>query len=252
MSEGEKALFEDSNSPSKADSNISPAQSLEYWASVESDVNGMLGGFPQVSKVDILSSKSFLIKLRSFMKVPETGELPIERRGVDCGAGIGRITKSLLVKQCTTVDIVEPVSKFTDALVAEPGVGTIYNLGLENWTPEPNSYWLIWNQWCLGHLTDSSLVSYLRRCAAGLTQSGMIIVKENIVRNINDEDLYDSTDSSVTRTDNNFRSIFDKAGLDVVRTELQRNFPKELLAVRMYALRPIPQTQPKVSSPGLE
>jgi protein N-terminal methyltransferase len=69
------------------DANIDPDLSLKYWNSIESTVNGMLGGFPEVSKIDILGSKSFLMKLRPQMKDSVTNELPKERRGVDCGAG---------------------------------------------------------------------------------------------------------------------------------------------------------------------
>lgn len=34
-----------------ADSRINHAESINYWESVDADVNGMLGGFPYVSKV---------------------------------------------------------------------------------------------------------------------------------------------------------------------------------------------------------
>jgi protein N-terminal methyltransferase len=41
------------------------------------------------------------------------------------------------------------------------------------------------------------------------------------------------------RLDAKFREIFQKAGLNLKRTELQRGFPKELYPVRMYALQPL-------------
>lgn len=43
----------------------------------------------------------------------------------------------------------------------------------------------------------------------------------------------------IIREDSKFRNIFDRAGLLVVRTELQTGFPKVLLPVRSYALRPM-------------
>lgn len=46
-------------------------------------------------------------------------------------------------------------------------------------------------------LLIADLVSFLKRCCQGLvSQSGIIVVKENIAR---DEDEFDDTDSSVTR-----------------------------------------------------
>lgn len=98
-----------------------------------------------------------------------------------------------------TVDIVEPVAKFSEKLVGKPGVGDIFNVGLESWAPSyPDGYDLIWNQWCVGHLTDAQLVDYLRRCAQGLRAGkGYIVVKENM--STSGRDIFDDVDSSVTR-----------------------------------------------------
>lgn len=159
---------------------------------------------------------------------------------------IGRITKDLLTNFCSVVDVVEPVKKFTDRITegeefeahrAAGKIGKIYNVGLENWSPEDGTYTIIWkygkassssypnlslntptnfapssliktrskfisvycnSQWCLGHLPDKALVSYLRRCITGLkSPGGIIIVKENLSTTGCDE--YDKDDSSVTR-----------------------------------------------------
>jgi protein N-terminal methyltransferase len=108
-----------------------------------------------------------------------------------------------LLSLAEKVDIVEPIKKFTDALKDVPGVGEVYNVGLELWKPASGAvYDLVWNQWCLGHLTDLQLVAYLRRCGEALRREeggkvvGWIVVKENLT---SEEDVYDETDSSVTR-----------------------------------------------------
>lgn len=44
-----------------------------------------------------------------------------------------------------------------------------------------------------------------------------------------------------SREDKKFREIFDRAGLVIVRTELQNGMPKGLLPVRSYALKPQPK-----------
>ncbi|RVD86228.1 uncharacterized protein DFL_004516 [Arthrobotrys flagrans] len=218
------------------------AAQIAYWTSIPSTVSGMLGGYPQVSRVDLQTSSNFLAKLKPSMGVPPDGV----RRGVDCGAGIGRITKGLLLKHMDVVDIVEPVSKFTDELLSSSDlppaggkIGDVFNVGLEKWEPEEGKYWCIWHQWCLNHLTDADLTSYLLRCAKALTPGGLIFVKENNSNNF--EDVFDTEDSSITRTDENFRRIFGEAGLVVIKSELQRGFPERLhlFPVRMYALRPL-------------
>jgi SAM-dependent methyltransferase len=113
---------------------------------------------------------------------------------------IGRITEGLLVNISKTVDIVEPIAKFSDNLKGKEGVGQIFNAGLEDWSPAQSDevkYDLIWNQWCLGHLTDAQLVVYLEKCGKALKEGGLVVVKENL--STNEEDVFDELDSSVTR-----------------------------------------------------
>ena len=44
---------------------------------------------------------------------------------------IGRVTEGLLTQVAEKVDIIEPITKFTDVLEGKPGVGNIFNVGLE-------------------------------------------------------------------------------------------------------------------------
>lgn len=246
------------------DAAINHDASIRYWNSVSADTNGMLGGYPQTSRVDLQGSSNFLTKLRRGKQRANTRQMlsPLERVA-DCGAGVGRITKGLLMGVARRVDVVEPVKKFTDELVASlegnegsegrGKVGEVINLGLQDWIPEPGVYNLIWNQWCLGHLTDAQLVVYLRRCKEGLVnptfdatsdteqadaRHSWIVVKENMSSDPWKRDIYDDEDSSVTRSDEKFQKLFKEAGLKIVAMEVQRGFPKELFPVRMYALRP--------------
>ncbi|TKA68062.1 hypothetical protein B0A55_07458 [Friedmanniomyces simplex] len=221
------------------DSLIDHKAALAYWSATEPTVTGVLGGFPQVSRVDLQGSSNFLAKLRRSSKhLPPGKKL---RRAVDCGAGIGRITDGLLSRVAEVVDIVEPVQSFTDAIKGKPGVGEIYNVGLEAWHPDREGlgpYDLIWNQWCLGQLTDAQLVQYLQRLPKVLSEGGWIVVKENMSNHSLGEDVFDEEDSSVTRTDAKFRRLFGESGLKLVSTELQTGMPKGLYPVRAYALQP--------------
>lgn len=49
---------------------------------------------------------------------------------------IGRITEGLLLSIAETVDVVEPIAKFSDMLKGKPGIGKIFVTGLEDWSPE--------------------------------------------------------------------------------------------------------------------
>ncbi|KAL2752866.1 hypothetical protein ACRALDRAFT_1065874 [Sodiomyces alcalophilus JCM 7366] len=220
--------------PEPADAHINASDARSYWQSISADVNGMLGGYAHISHTDLEGSRAFLAKLGIGTK---TG-LRTVRRALEGGAGIGRITQGLLLGLAEEIDVVEPIAKFTAALAGQPGVASVSNIGLEEWHPEPGVvYDIIWNQWCLGHLTDEQLVAYLRRCKGALRPGGeaVIVIKENM--STSRGDIFDEVDSSVTRIDKKFRDLFEEAGLELVRTELQSGFPRHIFPVRMYALR---------------
>jgi len=62
----------------------------------EATVNGVLGGFEKLNKPDIVDSKKFLALLNSKYGLKYG-------RATDCGAGVGRITKELLLGFFKTV-----------------------------------------------------------------------------------------------------------------------------------------------------
>ncbi|KAH7010907.1 alpha-N-methyltransferase NTM1 [Microdochium trichocladiopsis] len=204
------------------------------WEGVDADINGMLGGIPSingfsnVSKVDLQGSRGFLAKLGIGTK---NGRRTVEL-ALEGGAGIGRITKGLLVEVADAVDVIEPVAKFVISLQEVKGVGNVFNVGLEDWCPaEGILYDLIWVQWCVGYLTDEQLVAFMKRCRAALNpDSGIMVIKENL--STSGCDAFDEVDGSVTR----------EAGWRTIRTETQRGLvsrlPKKLLPVQSYALRP--------------
>lgn len=127
---------------------------------------------------------------------------------------------------------------------------------------EPLLYDVVWCQWCLQHLSESDMVRFLREAKACLRPAaepqdeasftypgGIIGVKENVCKEEADgseSTWYDEEDFSVTRwayrpaalwltisSRKLFERIFAEAGLEVVRTEEQRNFPEELFTVQM-------------------
>ncbi|KAK0636056.1 S-adenosylmethionine-dependent methyltransferase-like protein [Bombardia bombarda] len=216
---------------------INPEDGRKYWEGIEADVNGMLGGFAHISKVDLQGSRNFLAKLG----IGARKDLRTVASALEGGAGIGRITEGLLTDVAQHVDVVEPVAKFTAGLREKSGVRNIYTSGLEAWQPvEGVDYDLIWVQWCIGHLNDDNVVAFLERCKKVLKPNGVVVIKEN--NNNGNDDIFDDVDSSVTRADPKFRSLFEKANYRLVQTELQRGFPRtaavSLFPVRMYALKP--------------
>ncbi|RKP07881.1 alpha-N-methyltransferase NTM1 [Thamnocephalis sphaerospora] len=221
------------------------ADARTYWENVTPTVDGMLGGYGQLTNVDARDSIRFLDEFVNgkmgargrVLAAPRIGK----GRACDCGAGIGRVSKHTLLQLFDQVDLVECTEKFltqarTEVLrdeVAADRVGRFICTGLEQFEPEAGRYNLIWCQWVLGHLTDDDLVAFLQRCAKSLPPGGIIGIKENCAVS---EYAVDTTDSSVTRSDAVFRSLFARAGLTVLKVAVQSSFPNELFTVRMYAL----------------
>lgn len=63
-----------------------------------------------------------------------------------------------------------------------------------------------------------------------------MVVKENICKHT--DFVVDKDDSSLTRSNKYMLQLFAKSNMQVMHNVLQRNFPKELFPVRMYAIKP--------------
>ncbi|RKP22271.1 alpha-N-methyltransferase NTM1, partial [Syncephalis pseudoplumigaleata] len=153
----------------------------QYWKDVPSTVEGMLGGLGRLTDLDVRDSTWFLDEFQYMRACYST------TYGLDCGAGIGRVTKQLLLNFFDRVDLVECTGKFLeqardDVLKQEVETGRVdrlFHTGLEAFSPEAQRYDLVWCQWVLNYLTDDDLVLFLKRCVAGLKPNGIIGVKEN-------------------------------------------------------------------------
>lgn len=206
----------------------------EYWSSVPATVDGVLGGFGFISRTDIQGSLSFLKQLLKLQNPPG------HERALDCGAGIGRITKHLLLRFFDKVDLVEQNASFLEEAKNFIGkchkVGNLYCAGLQDFSPEPKTYDVIWCQWVLGHLTDEDFVGFLKSCKRGLKPNGIIVVKENLTSS--DKVEVDKEDSSITRPISLLQTLLKQAGLHCIKQEKQNNFPRGLYTVKMFALIP--------------
>lgn len=225
----------------KASDTLPPAEFYEagakYWESIPGTIGGMLGGFGFVSQMDITGSTMFLNELL------QQEDAPSKEYALDCGAGIGRVTKYVLLKQFNHVDLVEQNPKFLEVartLYLNTYSGRIENFfasGLQSFSPHAGRYDVIWCQWVLSYLMDDDLINFFGRCVSALRKNGLIIVKENVTES--DHPDMDVKDSSITRPLLNLKDIFRKAGLQCVREERQYTFPRNLYPVYMFALKSV-------------
>ncbi|GAA6023837.1 hypothetical protein JCM10207_005391 [Rhodosporidiobolus poonsookiae] len=291
---------------------------VQYWANTEASVNGVLGGYGEgtpVPRLDATASRLLILSLLPQLStiVPPHRSTPSSSssaasprparpfRALDCGAGIGRVTSTVLLPLFDTVDLVEPVPSFVEraqqnALEGREGWAAlhpdrdggkarkgvrIWRAGLQHFDPlcptrpvgggsvelhaslgsdeapwvDPGrelevtgeeGYDLVMIQWCIGHLSDDELVAFLQRSRRALRQKsdgtceGYILLKENVCKDTDGEGagrLFDDDDSSITRSDKAFRDVFARAGLTLLRREVQQGFPAELFPVVAYALQ---------------
>lgn len=239
----------DAKSPDASDSTEIKwyADALAYWEDEENcpdTDDGVLGGFGELSFPDVKGSNQFLDELQAKIGL---------RFGTaaDCGAGIGRVSKYLLLPRFERVTLVEQSPRL---LRAAPGYigredskrAECLCLGLQDFAPAEGSFDVIWVQWVIGHLHDADLVFFFNRCMAGLRPGGVVVLKDNMCESTTFQ--VDSADSSVTRSREYFQAIFDYCGLTVVHERLQTDFPEDLYDVHMIAL----QRRPAEPSTGPE
>ncbi|XP_055384489.1 N-terminal Xaa-Pro-Lys N-methyltransferase 1-B [Condylostylus longicornis] len=207
----------------------------QYWSKIPATVDGMLGGFADIHNLDIIGSQKFLKEL--FLNTSSKTQVAL-----DCGAGIGRVSKYLLIPFFEQVDLVEQDLNFCEKAPEYIGdssgkLGKVHNCGLQNFLPEPAKYDVVWSQWVLGHLSDDDLLLFLQRIRVGLKKGGMVVIKENVTSSNKLE--IDTEDSSVTRPLKTYNKILKATKYKIIKAVKQTNFPKGLYPVYMIAAVPI-------------
>lgn len=147
-------------------------------------------------------------------------------RAADCGAGIGRVSKFFLLNRFNHVDLIEQSPRLLDASAEYIGKDSVRTtkivVGLQDFNPAPNTYDCIWIQWVIGHLHDLDFISFFQRCALGLKEGGVIVLKDNCCSSYTF--VVDKSDSSVARCREYIRLLFKLAGLDLILEETQVDF----------------------------
>ncbi|CAB9509881.1 Lys N-methyltransferase 1 [Seminavis robusta] len=213
-----------------------------YEENCPATVDGVLGGFASISEIDLKGSHAFLQELQQQQQQP-TLDWTLGA-GCECGAGIGRVTKGLLLPLgVTQVDLVESSSRLlceSPEYIGEEGAANckFYCSGLQDWTPPSGRYYtIIWIQWVLIYLTDDDVICFLNRCADSLLPNGkgVIVVKENTTGD-GETFVVDNDDVSVCRSLPYWLKLIEKAGLKVVYQKMQTDFPPDIFPVPMLAL----------------
>ncbi|XP_002760424.1 N-terminal Xaa-Pro-Lys N-methyltransferase 2 isoform X1 [Callithrix jacchus] len=208
------------------------ARAKLFYQEVPATEEGMMGNFIELSSPDIQASRKFL---RKFVGGPGKAGTDC---ALDCGSGIGRVSKHVLLPVFNSVELVDMMESFLFEAqnylqIKGDKVESYHCYSLQEFTPPFRRYDVIWIQWVSGHLTDKDLLAFLSRCRDGLKENGVIILKDNVAR---EGCILDLSDSSVTRDMDILRSLIRKSGLMVLGQEKQEGFPEQCIPVWMFAL----------------
>ena len=206
-----------------------------YWSGIPPTVDGMLGGFSHLSDNDVSESRDTILE---YFKGPSARLSP--DLALDCGAGIGRVSKRLLLQIFKEVELVEQNPLFLKKAKSylksyKERVLAYHAVGLQDFYPQTDRYSLIWCQWVLAHLNDKDLLEFFAKSKKALKEKGLIVAKENVVMEL-EERKYHQDDSSETRSCKVFRKLFEEAGLTIQKEVKQSNFPSGMLEVRTFVL----------------
>ncbi|KAL3764314.1 hypothetical protein ACHAWU_004126 [Discostella pseudostelligera] len=172
---------------------------FDYWedeSNCPATVDGVLGGFACLSKIDLNGSLDFMRYLKSTirpeLKLTEEDNGGNPTRACECGAG------------------------------------------LQDFEPNEQYYDVIWIQWVIGYLTDDDLISFLKRCAIALRHGGVVVIKDNTCEE--EAFIVDRDDASSTRSYPYILATAELAGLRVLYQRFQEDFPSGIFPVPMIAL----------------
>lgn len=205
----------------------------QFYEDVPASEEGMMGDFVEISHVDLEGSRQFLSR---FMGPGKAGN----QYALDCGSGIGRVSKGVLFPVFQRLELADMMEHFLlyahEEYLGDDAdrVETYYCFSLQEFTPPKNKYDVIWMQWVACHLTDKDLCEFLVKCKRALRQNGVLVVKDNMARH---GCKLDTVDSSISRHLDVMKNIISRAGLTVLATERQQGFPEVMMPVWMIAMR---------------
>ncbi|KAG8436492.1 hypothetical protein GDO86_007549 [Hymenochirus boettgeri] len=209
------------------------ARARNFYKDVPATEDGMMGDFSELSDTDIESSRDFL---RRFVGGPGKAGTDF---ALDCGSGIGRVSKNVLLpvfSNIELVDMMEPFLEEAQSYLDEEGdrVETLYCYSLQDFTPSIRKYDVIWIQWVSGYLTDKDLLDFLIRCRNALKYNGVIILKDNVARQ---GCILDPIDSCLIRNIHILRNLIEKSGMSILAEEQQPGFPELCIPIWMIAMQ---------------
>jgi len=156
---------------------------------------------------------------------------------MELAAGVGRITKNILVKWFSKIDTLEPSKVLADKIVAlkknYKQIKKIYVTTGEDFKFE-RKYNVIFATWLFGNINDYHALKLLIKCRENLDDNGIFVLKENI-----SEDHTLVTTSGMTqkiRTLQCYKVLFSLAGFKEILNRNTKGWPSHCYMLREFIL----------------
>ena len=187
-------------------------------------ISGMVAGAVDTLKPDIKTGKQLLQLFENIISGFDYA--------IDIAGGIGRVIKQVIAPRFDNIDIQDLKQEYLDkAQKMCPKIGKHYCGDIQDFNFE-RSYDCIWIQWGLCWIkSDDLLVEFLERARDALKapikkgrscKSGLLFIKENVIPHTTkgEENTYGKS-----RTVSHMSKLFEKAGLNLIYSQLDHNYP---------------------------
>ena len=134
-------------------------KNVKYWNERQANVNN-----PEIAAVDLRESDAFL-------KPAFPGGQRWTRRGLDLGAGVGRVSQGVLLNYVYTVDLVDTGAHFLREAKRRLSTrnlhGKYIQSSVQDASIDANTYDLVCLQYTALYIPDDELIGVLRKASAG-------------------------------------------------------------------------------------
>jgi SAM-dependent methyltransferase len=181
--------------------------SKKFWSdkTKKADLDSMCG-FKELNSEDLLQTLEIIPKERKF------------NRALDVGSGIGRISYNILYNICESIDLLDinsdfleiaklnQIEKINHGEIKEAKIKKFYNTEIQKFDFE-EIYDLVFIQWVLEYLDNRQLRRFMKNIHRSLTDDGIVIIKENVNMDDNENLIYPN-EGSFIRPFKKFEEIF--------------------------------------------
>jgi protein N-terminal methyltransferase len=129
-------------------------------------------------KNDEKSSRNLIKILNSDLKILKTCSV------LELAAGMGRVTKKVLLQKFERIDVLEPDEKLAAEIekINTKKIKNIYVKKGQDFEFKDSYYDVIWGQWFLENMSDVDNLKFLIKARDHLNDGGKIVLKENIYK----------------------------------------------------------------------